>query len=64
MRFSLFNTCQESHALMYARQDRDLSLLERGALRSHLWVCKNCPTVQNNIALVQEQLKGWRQSSR
>jgi hypothetical protein len=62
MRFSLFNSCQQSQKLIFASEDRDLSLLERGALRSHLWICKNCVSSRNNVNLLREQLQRWRQS--
>jgi Putative zinc-finger len=62
MRFSLFNSCQKSHALLYAQEDRPLTLLERGALRSHLWICHNCAAASSNVALLREQLQRWRQS--
>lgn len=62
MRFSLFNSCQQSHALIYASEDRDLNVFERGALRSHLWICKNCTTAQSNVVMLREQLQRWRQN--
>jgi Putative zinc-finger len=62
MKLSLFHSCQQAHALIYAGEDRELSLLERGALRSHLWICKNCTTAKGNVALLREQLQRWRQS--
>ena len=41
MRF-LRRTCKEATALMVAREDRALPLLERVALRAHLAVCEAC----------------------
>jgi hypothetical protein len=63
MRWSLFKSCQQSHALIYASEDRKLSLLECGALRSHVRVCRKCSTAQNNVTVLREQLKSWRQSN-
>lgn len=62
MKLSLFNSCQQAHALIYAGEDRALSMFERGALHSHLWICKNCTTAKGNVALLREQLQRWRQS--
>jgi Putative zinc-finger len=62
MKLSLFHSCQQTHALIYAGEDRELGLLERGALHSHLWMCKNCTSAKSNVALLREQLQRWRQN--
>ena len=39
----LRRTCKEATALVLAREDRDLRLADRLALRLHLAACRACP---------------------
>lgn len=59
MRF-LRRTCKEATALMVAREDRALPLLERVALRAHLAVCEACPVFQRQMLTMRNAMRQWR----
>lgn len=58
----LRRTCKETSALLVAREDRDLSLSDRIALRLHLAACKTCPTFERQMAAMRDAFKRWRAS--
>ena len=59
MRF-LNRTCREVTALVLARQDRELGLAERLAVRIHMIICKGCPRFERQVALMQQAMPRWR----
>jgi hypothetical protein len=56
----LRRTCKEAAALLVAREDRDLPMVERVALRLHLAACSACPRFEHQLAVMREALKRWR----
>ena len=56
----LRRTCKEATALMLAREDRELPLAERLALRMHLAACRACPVVARQLLTMRNALKTWR----
>ena len=59
MRF-LNRNCREVTALVLARQERELGLVERLAVRLHLVICQACPRFARQVALMQEAMPRWR----
>lgn len=59
----LQRTCKEAAALMVAREDRQLELSDRLALRLHLLVCKACPRFERQMLLLRNSMKQWRNYS-
>jgi len=59
MRF-LNRNCREVTALVLARQERELGLVERLAVRLHMVICKACPRFARQAALMQEAMPRWR----
>jgi hypothetical protein len=53
-------TCKEVAALLVAREDRDLPVVERVALRFHLAACKACPIFERQLLTMRNALKSWR----
>ncbi|MEZ0308985.1 MAG: zf-HC2 domain-containing protein [Ramlibacter sp.] len=53
-------TCKEAAALMVAREDRALPLLERIALRAHLAACSACPVFERQLLTMRNALRQWR----
>ncbi len=53
-------TCQEVTAMLIAREDQRLPLVDRLALRLHLSVCKNCPVFERQVLTMRSQLQQWR----
>lgn len=53
-------TCQEAAALMLAREDRNLRLSEKAALRMHLVVCRACPNFERQLLVMRSALRQWR----
>ena len=53
-------TCKEVAALVVAREDRALSLAERAHLRTHMWICKACPSFENQILTMHNAMRQWR----
>jgi len=53
-------TCKEATALLLAREDRELPLVERLALRMHLAACRACPVVARQLLTMRNALKQWR----
>ena len=56
----LMRTCKEATALMLAREDRPLPLLERVALRLHLAICQACPVVERQVLTMRHAMRAWR----
>ena len=56
----LRRTCKEVAALLVAREDRALPLVERVALRLHLAACNACPVFERQLLTVRNALHSWR----
>jgi hypothetical protein len=56
----LRRTCKEVAALLVAREDRELPALERVALRLHLAACKACPRFEQQMLVMRDATKRWR----
>ena len=56
----LRRTCKEVSALLVAREDRALPVVERVALRFHLAACKACPVLERQLLTMRNALRGWR----
>ena len=57
---NLRRTCKEVTALLVAREDRELPVLERLALRLHLAVCTACPVFERQLLTMRNALQRWR----
>jgi hypothetical protein len=56
-------TCKEVTAMLIAREDRALSLVDRLALRLHMSVCATCPKFERQVLTMRNQFKQWRNYS-
>ena len=56
----LRRTCKETAALLVAREDRDLPLPDRVALRLHLAACQACPVFERQLLTMRRALGRWR----
>ena len=56
----LRRTCKEAAALLVAREDRQLGLADRVALRLHLVVCDACPRFERQMLTMRNALHQWR----
>jgi hypothetical protein len=56
----LRRTCKEVSALLVAREDRALPLVERVALRLHLAACNACPVFERQLLTMRNALQSWR----
>ena len=56
----LRRTCKEATALMVAREDRALPLVDRVALRLHLLICAACPRVERQVLTMRNAMRQWR----
>ena len=54
-------TCKEVSALLIAREDRDLPLADRLALRVHMAMCQACPRFERQVLTMRNAMKNWRQ---
>jgi hypothetical protein len=59
----LRRTCKEVTALLVAREDRALPLLERVALRFHMAMCQACPRMERQMLTMRNVLRQWRHYS-
>lgn len=59
----LMRNCKEVTALVIAREDRDLPVLERAALRVHMAMCKACPRFEHQVLTMRNAMKQWRNYS-
>jgi hypothetical protein len=56
----LRRTCKEVAALLIAREDRDLPVADRVALRLHLAACRACPVFERQLLTMRAVLGNWR----
>jgi hypothetical protein len=56
----LMRTCKEVTALVVAREDRELSALDRLRLRIHMAMCKVCPPFERQVLTMRQAMKQWR----
>ena len=56
-------TCKEVSALLVAREDRELPLSERFALRLHMAMCEACPRFEHQLLTMRNAMKQWRNYS-
>ena len=56
----LRRTCKEVAALLVAREDRELPLAERVALRLHLAACRACPAFERQLQTLRNAMRQWR----
>ena len=54
-------TCKEVSALLVAREDRELPLADRLALRLHMAMCEACPKFEQQMLTMRNAMKQWRQ---
>lgn len=52
--------CKEAAALLVAREDRELALGERAALRWHLLLCQGCQRFEGQMLTMRDALNHWR----
>jgi hypothetical protein len=53
-------TCKQASALLIAREDRALPLVERLALRLHLAICEACPRFERQLLTMRNAMGQWR----
>lgn len=53
-------TCKEVSALLIAREDRELPLSDRLALRLHMAICQACPRFERQLLTMRNAMKQWR----
>ena len=56
----LRRTCKEVSALLVAREDRALPVVERLALRLHLAACQACPKFERQLLTMRNAFRSWR----
>ena len=56
-------SCKEVAALVVAREDRDLRLVELVHLRAHMLICKACPNFEGQILTMRHAMRRWRNYS-
>ena len=56
----LTRTCKEVAALLIAREDSALPLLERGVLRAHMLFCDACPQFEKQVLHMRNAMRQWR----
>jgi len=56
----LKRSCKEIATLVIAREDRDLPLTERLALRLHMTICSACPRFERQILTMRNVMKPWQ----
>ena len=54
-------TCKEASRLISQRQDRELSVGERLALRMHLALCAGCVRVSDQVDFLRRALTRYRE---
>ena len=60
MRYSPFLSCRQASRLISAKLDRELTSLERIALRLHLTICDVCPKVIRQFDQMRRSAREWR----
>ncbi len=63
MSIPLMRTCKEVTAMVVARDDRDLKLADRLALRMHMAICDACPLFERQMLTMRNGLRQWRNYS-
>lgn len=58
--YPLRRTCKEASALLIAREDRALPLIERLALHLHLALCEACPRFERQLLTMRNAMGQWR----
>ncbi len=53
-------SCRQVAALVIAREDRQLPLLDRVAVRLHMGICAACPKFERQVLLMRNALAQWR----
>ncbi len=53
-------TCKEVASLVVAREDRNLNMTEKLALRTHMFICKACPDFERQILTMRNAMHQWR----
>jgi Putative zinc-finger len=56
-------SCKQVAALVVAREDRQLPLSDRLALRTHMLICAACPRFEQQILGMRNALGKWRNYS-
>lgn len=56
----LRRSCKEVSALLVAREDCALPMVERVALRLHLAACNACPVFERQLLTMRNALRSWR----
>ena len=56
----LRRSCKEVSALLVAREDRALPVVERLALRLHLAACNACPKFERQLLTMRNAFHSWR----
>lgn len=56
----LMRTCKEASALLLAREDQNLPMRERLALRLHVAICAACPRFERQLITMRSAMKQWR----
>jgi hypothetical protein len=56
-------TCKEVTAMVVAREDRQLALADRLALRMHMAICDACPRFERQMLTMRNGLRTWRNYS-
>jgi len=59
----LRRTCKQIAALLIAREDRALPVMECIALRLHLAACTACPIFERQVLTLRNALRQWRNYS-
>lgn len=63
MKIPLRVTCKQAASLLIAREDREIALSEKVALRLHIYACKACPNFEKQLLIMRKSLKLWRNYS-
>jgi len=63
MTIPLMRTCKEVSALVVAREDRDLGLADRLAVRMHMAICDTCPRFERQMLTMRNSFRQWRNYS-
>jgi hypothetical protein len=56
----LKRTCKEVTALVIAREDQALPLLDKFALRLHMAMCAACPKFERQVLTMRNAMQQWR----
>ena len=53
-------TCKQATALLIAQEDRKIDMSDQAALRLHIYACKTCPNFEQQLMIMRQSLKLWR----